>query len=59
MTARFTLPEGHEWKEVQVDSGCGIDYQWDCEKCGASFYVNIDQDTTNTEFTEGDSDACD
>lgn len=50
---RIALPEGHVWKEVYVDSGVGVEYQWEC-RCGAMFYVCIDQDDITTQYEDGD-----
>jgi hypothetical protein len=55
--ATFELPEGHVWQEVDCDSGVGVDYCFECKKCEAQFYVNIDQDCTTTEFTPGNGEC--
>lgn len=55
----ITLPEGHEWEENYCDSGHGVDYMWTCRKCGAGFYVNIDQTTETTEYIPSDDVDCD
>jgi|HubBroStandDraft_6_1064221.scaffolds.fasta_scaffold56092_4 hypothetical protein len=55
--ATFELPEGHDWQEVDCDSGVGVDYCFECAKCGAEFYVNIDQGEVTTEFTPGNEEC--
>lgn len=52
-TETIYLPEGHKWREAYVDTGCGVDYLWECQRCDASFYVNIDQGHKMTEYLEG------
>lgn len=52
------LPAGHKWEENYCDSGHGIDYMWSCSACGATFYVNIDQNVETNEFIPGDEFDC-
>lgn len=49
----ITLPEGHKWQEVHVDSGVGVEYMWECRRCEATFYSVTDRGETSTQFVEG------
>ena len=50
---KITLPEGHDWNEVEA-GGAVVAFQ--CDKCGASFIHDLQDDSQ--EESEGDG-SCD